>query len=324
MIRAPPLSRVTRTGDNGILRQHHFRPFAVARSMKRQSTGIPDLDALLGGGLLPGKLTVIAGATGIGKTQLGIGYAQAGVAQEQRSGVIFDVSARGDSQNHAEYAQRMRDWKLQVCDSSSAWSPASVYDTAFEFGDYLHIFDYRGRRVTKRDLDWNEWHDWQAELNQKLEKAIAFLYGNFVRGARRVVIDGVEPTDTPHDSIQLNLFEYVYHQVLRKDPEWVARDLFRAHYREHATEAAAHAYDTSDIGCVLLYTSHETMLDDLISRPLDEGDALSNANTLIYMGKVRDGHKIGRALYVAKHRGSACTEEIVPYAIDDAGLKLLL
>jgi len=40
------------------------------------------------------------------------------------------------------------------------------------------------------------------------------------------------------------------------------------------------------------------------------------------MGKVREGNKIGRALYVAKHRGSACTEEIVPYTIDDGGLRV--
>ena len=38
----------------------------------RQSTGIPALDELLGGGLVPGTLTVVVGATGMGKTQLGI------------------------------------------------------------------------------------------------------------------------------------------------------------------------------------------------------------------------------------------------------------
>ena len=46
--------------------------------MARQSTGIASLDDLLGGGLLPGTLTVVMGATGIGKTQLGLGYANAG------------------------------------------------------------------------------------------------------------------------------------------------------------------------------------------------------------------------------------------------------
>jgi hypothetical protein len=38
------------------------------------------------------------------------------------------------------------------------------------------------------------------------------------------------------------------------------------------------------------------------------------------MGKIRDGARIGRALYVAKHRGSACSESIMPYRIADEGL----
>jgi RecA/RadA recombinase len=288
----------------------------------RQSTGVPGLDELLGGGLLPGTLTVVAGATGIGKTQLGLQYLQAGKKAEGRAGAIFDVSARGDSQNHADYARRMFDWTMPICDADAPHDPAEVFDFARDPGHYLHIFDYRGRRVTKRDLDWDQWHDWQAELNQKLERGIAFLYGNFLRGGRRVVIDGVEPTDTPNDSIQLNLFEYIYHQVLRKDPEWVARDLFRAHYRAHAEQAERHAYPTGELGCLLLYTSHEMLLDDLIARPIAEGDALSNANTLIYCGKIRDGNKVGRALYIAKHRGSACEESIVPYVIENGGLKV--
>ena len=66
----------------------------------------------------------------------------------------------------------------------------------------------------------------------------------------------------------------------------------------------------------------ETMLDDMIARLLDEGDTLSNANTLIYMGKIRDGMKVRRALYIAKHRGSACSEDIIPYHIDDSGIVL--
>ena len=64
------------------------------------------------------------------------------------------------------------------------------------------------------------------------------------------------------------------------------------------------------------------MLDELIVRKLDEGDLLSNANTLIYLGRVRSGNKLGRAMYIAKHRGSACTDEIVPYTIDDRGVRV--
>jgi KaiC/GvpD/RAD55 family RecA-like ATPase len=64
------------------------------------------------------------------------------------------------------------------------------------------------------------------------------------------------------------------------------------------------------------------LLDELIARPIESGDELSNANTIILMGKIRDGAKIRRALYVAKHRGSACREEIVPYEITEQGLVL--
>jgi KaiC/GvpD/RAD55 family RecA-like ATPase len=290
--------------------------------IERLSTGVAGLDERLGGGILPGTLTVIVGATGIGKTQLGLQFAHAGVQQRDRTGIILDVSARGDSQNHAHYAQQLFDWNLDQVDPSRKPALNNFYAPDRTFGSYLHVFEYHGRRVTRNDLEWDEWRAWQAELNAKLQAAIAFLYGNFVQGCCRLVIDGIEPSDRPQESIQLNLFEYVYHQVVRKDPAWVARDLFREHYREFAAQAEHHVYDPAQIGCLLLYTSHEMMLDDLISRPLDEGDALSNANTLIYMGKLRDGTHIRRGIYVAKHRGSACTDEIMPYTIDDNGLRL--
>lgn len=298
-----------------------IRPMTTSN---RQSTGIPGLDELLGGGLLPGTLTVVVGATGIGKTQLGIQFARAGLEYEgeSHSGVIFDMNARGDSQNHAEYARRMFDWKLQCVRGQDRMDLNDFFSDGRNHGDYLHIFDYSGRRVTKQDLDWEQWRDWQAELNAKLQSSIAFLYGNFIRGVRRVVFDGIEPADRPNESIQLNLLEYVYHQIVRKDPEWVARDLFRQDYRQNAESATRHLYDPAGIGCMLLCTSHDTMLDELISKPLNEGDALSNANTLIYMGKIREDHRLQRALYIAKHRASACSEEIHLYTIDDHGLHI--
>jgi KaiC/GvpD/RAD55 family RecA-like ATPase len=177
--------------------------------------------------------------------------------------------------------------------------------------------------VTKRDLDFDGYHDWQAQLVGRLNAAIAFFYANFIHGVRRCVVDGIEPVERPSDSIQMEMFEYIYHQILRKESDWVARDLLREHYRRQAADAARHRYDHAQIGCLFLYTSAESMLDQLIDRPLDEGDLLSNANTVIYMGKVRDGLKLRRALYIAKHRGSNASDEIHPYEIGDEGLKLL-
>ena len=288
----------------------------------RQSTGIEQLDEMLGGGLLPGTLTVLLGSTGIGKTQLGLQFAQAGAKQEGSPGILFDMSSRGDSQHHAEYAARMFGRKLDAVVPRDRIEMGRFFDADRSMGDYLHIFDQTGRRVSRRDLDFDQWQDWQAELTKRLNASIAFFYGNFVRGVRRAVIDGLEPVDRPSDSIQIELFEYVYHQILRKDPEWVARDLFREHYRTNAIAIAQHTYDPQTVGCMLLLTSHETTLDGLLERPLDEGDVLSNANTVFYLGKIREGTKFRRALYVAKHRGSMCPDEILPYRIEEGGIVL--
>ncbi len=290
--------------------------------MSRLSTGIAELDKMLGGGLLPGRLTVVVGATGIGKTQLGLQFAHAGTSQEGKSGIIFDVTARGDSQNHVEYARRIFDWSLNATDAKSRPPLDQFFDPARRHGDFLHVFERRGKRVTRGDLDFDAWHEWRGELNARLNATIAFFYGNFTQGVRRAVIDGVEPVGKPSDSIQLELFDYVYHQILRKDADWVARDLLRERFCEYAEEVAKCHYEHGQIGCLLLYTSAETMLDELICRPLDEGDVLANANTIIQLGKVQDGSKIRRALHVAKHRGSAASEAIVPFEITDQGLRL--
>jgi KaiC/GvpD/RAD55 family RecA-like ATPase len=296
--------------------------FPIPPSPFRLSTGVDGLDERLGGGLLPGTLTVVVGATGIGKTQLGLQFAQAGLRQEGRAGILFDMSSRGDSQNHAAYARRMFGRELAIVPSEDYVALDDFFSPQRALGDYLHVFNHSGRRVTRNDVDFDAWQEWQGEVSRRLAISIAFLYGNFVRGVRRAVIDGIEPVDRPSDSIQFEMFEYIYHQIFRKDPEWVARDLFRQHYRAHAADVAAHVYDPAHVGCMLLYTSHETTLDGLIERPLDEGDLLSNANTILYLGKIREGTRFRRAAYVAKHRGSACTDEIIPYTIDDGGLKL--
>lgn len=288
----------------------------------RISTGIPALDQMLGGGLLPGTLTVVMGATGIGKTQLGLQFAQAGREQEGESGILFDMTSRGDAQNHPDYARRMFDWTLNQRSVDEPCAPDDVWNREKMRTDYFHIFDRTGRRVSIQDLDHDQWQEWRVELNRKLDQAIAFFYGNFVHGVRRCVIDGVEPTDRASDSFQFHVFDYIYHQILHKDADWVARDLFRIHFRANEANVQRHLYDHRQIATLLLYTSHEVLLDELVCRPIESGDELSNANTIILMGKVRDGLKMRRALHVAKHRGSACDDQIVPFEITDRGLQI--
>jgi KaiC/GvpD/RAD55 family RecA-like ATPase len=288
----------------------------------RLSTGIPKLDSLLGGGLLPGTLAVVAGATGIGKTQLGLHFANRGAKQEGERGIVFDMTSRGDSQNQDDYSRRLFQWSMTQQPGNEPVDPTRAWDRDLARRDYLHIFERTGRRVTRNDLEYDDWKAWKLELVKKLQLAIWFFYGNFVHGVRRCVIDGIEPTDKPSESFQFDLFEYIYHQILHKDADWVARDLFREHFRAHAETVLEHQYDHNRISCLLLYTTREVMLDDLLGRPLDSGDVLSNANTIILMGKTRDGSRMGRALHVAKHRGSACDDSIVPFEVTDCGLQI--
>lgn len=287
----------------------------------RVSTGWSELDSLLGGGLLPGTMTVLLGATGIGKTQFGISFAHQGLESDGRCGVVLDLAARGDSQNHQPYAQRMRNWDLPAATQVPPIGP-NFFQECKQLGAYWKALDRIGHRVVLDPSDTDAKDAWQREINRRTQDTLAFLYGSLLAGTRRVVIDGIEPAGRPEDSVQVELIEYLDHQLLHKDCEWVARDVFRQHFRTLESQVLQHRYDQKSLSCLALCTSHETMLDALIEKPLADSDLLANANTLIYLGKIRDGHRMKRALYIAKHRGSACDEQIHFYEIDDQGLKL--
>jgi KaiC/GvpD/RAD55 family RecA-like ATPase len=289
---------------------------------KRQGFGIEGLDGLLGGGLIPGTLTVLAGATGIGKTQLGLRWAEEGATREGRRGVVCDLTSRGDSQNHADYALSQFGWELAEFSIDRPLDLEGVWQFASTLGDYLHPFARAGRRVTRRDLEPDDWHAWKTDLARVLRLSVSFFYQNFVRGSRRVVIDGIEPTERFSESIQFEFFEYLYHQVIRKEDEWAARELFRERYKANEPQVLTHRYDHRAVGCLYLYTTSHVILDDLMAAPIGEGDIFSNANTIILMGRTREPGKLGRALHVAKHRGSTCSDEIRPYRITDRGLVL--
>ncbi len=234
------------------------------------------------------------------------------------------MTSRGDSQNQHSYAKRLFGWTLRDADANEKTDPTRVWDPELARSDYLHLFRRSGRRVTLSDLDFDQQREWKIELMKKLDAAIGWFYGNFIHGVRRCVIDGIEPADKASDSFQLHTFDYIYHQILHKEADWVARDLFRAKFREESHKVAAHHYDHAQLGCLFLATTHDVMLEQLLSRPIESGDVLSNANTIILMGKIREGTRMGRALHIAKHRGSACDDRIVPFEITEQGLKLNL
>ena len=288
--------------------------------MARQSFQIPTLDRQLGGGLIPGTLDR-GGRRHRARARRNWGCAGRNRAGRRgRRGVICDLTSRGDSQNHAGYARQHFGWELQPY-------PVDGPDLDLERG--LGLRPRRSAITTTRSpapaaaspaatsspttgtTGSRSWHGTSAVGR--------FFYEHFIRGARRVVVDGIEPAERFGESIQFEFFEYLYHQILRKEDEWAARELFREQYRAQADRVLSHRYDHQTIGCLYLYTTPHVFLDDLIAQPIGEGDIFSNANTIILMGRTRQEGRVGRALYVAKHRGSACGDEILPYRITEEG-----
>ncbi len=284
--------------------------------------GLGALDLHLGGGLRPGTVTVIAGATGAGKTQLGLRWAAAGAEQEGSRGVVVDVTSRGDSQNHEEYAREQLGWKPEGFATDTALDWERMWDLEREIGEIYRPFVATGRRVTRPDLEADAWHDWQRDMGRVLRQTAAFAYGQMVRGVRRFVVDGFEPTARASESIQFDYFEYLYHRILRQEHDWAAREVFREAFRAQQEKVETHAYDSGRVGVVVLYTTPHLMLDDLLAAPIGGGDLMATANTVIVMGRTRqaDGG-LGRALAVVKHRGSVCGDEPLAYSLTAGGPK---
>jgi KaiC/GvpD/RAD55 family RecA-like ATPase len=276
---------------------------------------------MLDGGLIPGTLTVAYGATGIGKTHLGLAFAHHGREADGARGLLVDMNARGDSQQHAPYARRLFGWELRRW-THTVMPMADPYPPDGELqAHYLDVFpwvgrrsDYETRTADGRDFDWG----WKATYARALYTARPFFYFHFAHGARRVVVDGIEPCQAD-DAIQLYLVDELYRKIIHRDADTLGMEVCLPVW-QHRAFIDGHRYDHAAITMLLLHTTEETRLEDLVARKVGAGDPGAVANTVLLMGREKVGRRIGRFLAVAKHRGSAMVDDIVEYRITDQGL----
>src|SRR5919205_1423118 len=291
----------------------------------RVSTGLERLDAMLGGGLLAGTLAVVYGATGIGKTHLGLTFAAHGAAADGARGVVVDMNGRGDSQQHDEYAARLFDWSLKewthTVPPMTEPYPSTDQMEAFYCNALRWVGRVRDFQVPTPDGSWEFDWNWKAVYNHVLYTVRPFFYFHFAKGARRVVVDGVEPMDSPADSIQFHLFDELYRKTIHRDAETLGMEICLPVWK-HREFIDAHRYEHTQITTLLLVTTEETRLEDLLARKVATGDIGATANTILVMGSEREGSRLARKLCVVKHRGSAMSEEIVEYRIGPHGLQL--
>jgi KaiC/GvpD/RAD55 family RecA-like ATPase len=290
----------------------------------RVSTGSPKLDEMLGGGLLPGTLAVIYGATGIGKTHLGLSFCDHGARADGARGIVFDMNARGDSQQHHAYAARLHGWDLKrwthtVLPMADPYPPAEQMQ-AF-YCDALpwvgKVRDYQVPTADGLEFDWN----WKAQYNQALYTVRPFVYFHLGAGSRRIVVDGIEPMDVPGDFIQPYIFDDLYRKVIHRDSETLGMEICLPVW-QHKAFIDAHRYDHAAVTTLLLVTTEETQLEHLIARKVAAGDIGAVANSIVVMGSERVGNRLGRFLCVVKHRGSAKSDDIVEYRVTERGFEL--
>jgi KaiC/GvpD/RAD55 family RecA-like ATPase len=291
----------------------------------RVSTGIARLDEMLGGGLLPGTLTVVYGATGIGKTHLGLTFGAHGRAADGAFGLVVDMNARGDSQQHHDYAARLFGWRLgrwahTVTPMAPPMPPAEQMQAY-----YCDALPWVGKLAQYQvpsgdgvEFDWN----WKAEFNHALYTVRPFIYFHLAAGSRRITVDGIEPMDVPGDYIQPFLFEELYRRVIHRDGETLGMEICLPVW-EHRAFIDAHRYDHRQVSTLLLVTTEETQLEHLIARKVAAGDIGAVANTILVMGSERVGNRLGRFLCVVKHRASAMSDEIAEYRISERGLDII-
>ena len=293
-------------------------------TIPRVSTGVPKLDAMLGGGLLPGTLTVVYGATGIGKTHLGLAFADHGRAADGRPGIIFDMNARGDSQQHHAYAERLAGWSLgrwthAVTPMADPFPPPGEMQA--HYCDALpwvgRLRDYQVPTTDGMEFDWN----WKAVYNHALYTVRPFVYFHLGAGSRRIVVDGIEPMDVPAEYIQPYLFDQLYRTVIHRDSETLGIEICLPVWK-HRAFIDAHCYDHAAVTTMLLVTTEETQIEHLLARKVAAGDIGAVANTIVVLGSERVGNRMGRFVCVVKHRGSAMSDEIAEYRVTEQGLVL--
>src|ERR1043166_822493 len=92
---------------------------------------------------------------------------------------------------------------------------------------------------------------------------------------------------------------------------------------KHREFIDAHRYDHTTITTLLLVTTEETRLEDLLARKVATGDIGATANTIVVLGSERVDNRLSRMLCVVKHRGSAMSDEIVEYRVDARGIEIV-
>ena len=131
-------SSVAKAGQSG--KKLIVQPIKEAKadkSTKRISTGVDDLDIVLGGGIVPGSVTLLAGQPGIGKSTILLQIA----AQIAKSQPVLYISGEESAHQVALRASRLGANNTEQLDFAASTSANDIAATVQEGGYALVIVD---------------------------------------------------------------------------------------------------------------------------------------------------------------------------------------
>src|SRR5204862_390312 len=118
------------------------------------------------------------------------------------------------------------------------------------------------------------------------------------------------------------LFDELYRKVIHRDAETLGMEICLPVW-QHREFIDAHLYEHTTITTLLLVTTEETRLEDLLARKVATGDIGATANTIVVLGSERVGNRLARMLCVVKHRASAMSDEIVEFRVGERGVEIV-
>ena len=149
---------------------------------QRVPTGIVGLDEMLHGGFLPQTANLVEGATGTGKTTLGMQFIQHGIVARNEPGIILSFEA---FPQHYHRDARAFGWDF----------------AAHEASDRLRVI-MSSPEVTRADLQ---------QINGRLETVVGQI------GARRVLVDSLSHFDRlSADPVELRRITYEFINGLKR------------------------------------------------------------------------------------------------------------
>lgn len=170
--------------------------------MNRKSSGLQGLDEALGGGFISGKKVIVYGATGVGKSILGVTFAHEGISIESHPGLIIDISKGVDEQSQQGYAEQLFGWSLKDWKNLNPnVRPQDFVSFAYRTGS-LDDFTKTSEKIGRR-YDGSGYSE---------EVGTPFLRYHLPK-SKRVVIDGSEPYETAKDSGTISSVRGFFHSL---------------------------------------------------------------------------------------------------------------